>query len=406
MAAELNRPELVIERPGAGLAALTLAYFMQGLASIAVVGLAYPMAAGIGVPPESIARLVMVFSLSYAIAGPLLQRPLARLTRPQRMALALALWIAGALLAALVTSYALHVVSRIMLGAAGSVIGPTASTLAAMVVSPERRQRAIGTAYLGMTVALVAGLPATAQIGALLGWREVFWMMAAIGIAALALMLWLYPMGSATKAEAAAAAARQTAGLEGVRPFVWWSAAATFLLLGGQMLTYALVAVLLFERFGAGADAVALVFLCYGVGGVAGNLLGSRDLKARSVERAMQLAIGVVCAAHLGLWLAPDAPLIAVVYFFAGAASLAFQTRMQHRIIDTTGERADAAMSVNQSALHLGMASGALIGSLLVPAFGPAVLPLCSAAALAAGAAAFHVSGRMRPSAGAPRARQ
>lgn len=53
-----------------------------------------------------------------------------------------------------------------------------------------------------------------------------------------------------------------------------------------------------------------------------------------------------------------------------------YQTRMQNRLIETTGPRADLVMAINQSSMHLGMACGAFSGSLIVPAFGGGVLPL------------------------------
>ena len=375
-----------------GLASLTLAYFMQGLASIVVVGLAYPMSQDLGVAPESIARLVMVFSLAYAFTGTLLQPLLAPFSRTQRMLFGLALWTAGSLLAALAGSYELQVLARIMLGAAGSIIGPTASTLASLVVEPERRQRAVGSAYLGMTIALVAGLPATAQLGAIFGWREVFAGMSAIGAAALLLVFWLFPMGDARGDDRT----RPRAKLDHLVPFALWSSVTTFLLLGGQMATYALIAVLLNDRFDAGADAVAATFLLYGIGGVIGNLIGSRSLGAAGVERVMKITILLVALLHVPMFLAPSHWVLAAVYFFVGAASLMFQTRMQSRLIETSGPRADLVMAINQSSMHLGMACGAFSGSLIVPTFGVTVLPMVSACVVGAGVLCFFISSRIK----------
>lgn len=377
-----------------GLASLTLAYFMQGLASIVVVGLAYPMSQDLGVAPEAIARLVMVFSLAYAFTGMLLQPLLAPFTRTQRMLIGLAFWTAGSLLAALGGSYEVQVVARILLGAAGSIIGPTASTLASLVVKPEQRQRAVGSAYLGMTIALVAGLPATAQLGAIFGWREVFAGMSAVGTAALLLVFWLFPLGDAHGDDRT----RPRAKLDHLAPFAFWCSITTFLLLGGQMATYALVAVLLNDRFEAGADAVAATFLLYGIGGVIGNLIGSRSLGAAGVERVMKIAILLVALLHIPMFLAPSHWLLTAIYFFVGASSLMYQTRMQSRLIETAGPRADLVMAINQSSMHLGMACGAFSGSLIVPAFGVSVLPLVSAGVVGAGVLCFVVSSRIKSS--------
>lgn len=375
-----------------GLAALTLAYFMQGLAAIVVVGLAYPMSRDLGVAPEAIARLVMVFSLAYAFSGMLLQSLLAPLSRTQRMVLGLTVWTAGALLAALAGAYELQALSRIMLGAAGSIIGPTASTLASLVVAPEKRQRAIGSAFLGMTIALVAGLPATVQLGAIFGWREVFAGMSAIGAVAVALVLWLFPMGDAKGDDRS----KPRAKLDHLAPFALWSSGSIFLLLGGQLATYALLAVVQTERFESGAGAIAATFLLYGTGGVLGNILGSRTLGPRQVETVMKIAIALVALLHIPLYLAPDPWMLAAVYFLIGTCSLLFQTRMQSRLIEAAGPRADAMMALNQSTLHLGMATGALAGSLIVPAFGVAVLPLVSASVIGAGTLAFVASSRIK----------
>ena len=60
------------------------------------------------------------------------------------------------------------------------------STVAASLVSAERRAGAVATMFLGLTIANVAGVPLATWAGEHLGWHASFWDIPALGVATMA----------------------------------------------------------------------------------------------------------------------------------------------------------------------------------------------------------------------------
>ncbi|WP_164079231.1 MFS transporter, partial [Stenotrophomonas maltophilia] len=58
------------------------------------------------------------------------------------------------------------------------------ATIAADLVAPNKRASAIAMMFLGLTVAIVTGVPLGTFIGQQLGWRATFWAVAGLGVIA------------------------------------------------------------------------------------------------------------------------------------------------------------------------------------------------------------------------------
>ncbi|SPL62305.1 MFS transporter [Ochrobactrum soli] len=112
---------------------------------------------------------------------------------------AMTLFAAGNLVAAFSSSFATLMVARIMMAIASGLYVPGANSLAGVIVSAEKRGRALAIVSGGMTTAIALGLPA---IGVTIGGRlndsfgsnqVVFWSLALGVIAAVSeiISIWL-----------------------------------------------------------------------------------------------------------------------------------------------------------------------------------------------------------------------
>lgn len=371
-------------RETAVLALLSLAYFVVGVTSLAVVGVLGSIGAALAVSPGAAAGLVTAFALSFAVAAPLAQAWLTRWPLPALLTAGLVLLAAGAAATGLATSYEGALAARIASGAAAALVGPSALAIGAALVPAERRGRALGTIFGGMTLATVLGVPLAAWLGAHLSWRTVFLLVAGLGlITAVAARAWV-------PASVGAGRTRLSLGDVAVllaRRGVGFGILASLLQMLAQFITYALVAVLLAERFGSGADQVSVALLVFGAAGVVGNAVGGRLSDAIRPETVVRLSFAGLALSFLAVMAVPSYPLALVAFAGWAATSLLLMTPQQKRLVTLAGDRTAVALGLNSAAIYIGMAAGSSLGGAAHAVLGVQGLPALSLAVVLVAAA-------------------
>ena len=297
-------------RAGLALAALSLAYFTMGTASIAVVGLVHDIAADLGVSKPEVAVLITVFALTFALAAPLLQVAAGSLPRRTLLLGGLVVMASGCALSAVAPSYGGVVAARVLMALGAAAVGPVASGLGAGLVPPERQGHALAVVFGGMTLASVLGLPLTAWLGALWGWRAMFVGLALMGLAnAVSIALLVQDRRTAPGITLASLGQvfRQRAAA--------WSLGMSVCHMAAQFALFALVAPFLQERFGVPPARLSLALLVGGMSGVAGNLLAGWLGNRLGAPRSLQLALGGMTCASLALLLLPGLPLLGMAAY-------------------------------------------------------------------------------------------
>src|SRR5690606_6538349 len=118
--------------------------------------------------------------------APILTALTGRIARKPLLLGLMVLFIAGNLLAALSPSFGLLLAGRVLSAFAHGVFFSVGSTIAAGLVPENRRASAIALMFMGLTVAIVTGVPLGTHIGQILDWRATFWAVAALGAVAFA----------------------------------------------------------------------------------------------------------------------------------------------------------------------------------------------------------------------------
>jgi ACS family D-galactonate transporter-like MFS transporter len=153
-----------------------------------VMGVAQPfLTKDLHIQPETMGLIFSAFSWTYAFAqipgGLLLDRLGVRLT----YALSLALWSAATLAHGLMSSVAGLVGARLALGAAEAPCFPANSRILSTWFPQTERARANGVYAVGQYVGLGLMIPVLTWLAATFGWRMLFYVFGAIGIAFAAL---------------------------------------------------------------------------------------------------------------------------------------------------------------------------------------------------------------------------
>ncbi|MFJ2240826.1 MFS transporter [Streptomyces sp. NPDC087859] len=350
-----------------GLIALALGGFGIGLTEFLIAGLLPQIASGLAVSAAAAGWLISGYALSVAIGAIALTAATTRLPRKQVLVGLVALFVIGNLLSALAPNYQVMLLGRVVAAMChGSFFG-IGSLVACALAAPERKSRAVAVMFAGLTLANVLGVPFGALVGERWGWRAAFWAVTAIGVLALTGIAALVP---ARPTEAGHSAATPAAGLRAqFRAFrswqVWLTLTATGLGYGGMFGALSYIAYTFTEVGGFSSADVAWLLMVYGVGLVAGNLIGGRAAD-QDRDRALVLALlGLtVTLAVFGL-LAADPTASVVLVFLMGLFGFAAVPGMITRVTDVAHGAALAA-GANVSASNVGNALGAWLGGLAI----------------------------------------
>ncbi|HEY1106366.1 MAG TPA: MFS transporter, partial [Agromyces sp.] len=173
--------------PYNGLLALASIVFVGVVTEIMPAGLLPQMSADLGVSEAQIGWLVAAYAVTTAVTA----IPLTALTRAiPRKRLLLSLVVGFALVSgvtAIAGDYTTILVARTLGGMLAGLLWAIAAGYAMRMVEPEHSGRALSIAMVGTPLAFAFGLPIATTLGAALGWRAAFAVLAGL---ALVLAVW------------------------------------------------------------------------------------------------------------------------------------------------------------------------------------------------------------------------
>lgn len=374
-------------RPGPALLALAIGAFAIGSTEFLMMGLLPQVAADLRVSVPAVGYAISAYALGVVVGAPTLTALSTRFPHQRVLTGLMALFVLGHAVTALAPGYEGLLVGRFVTGLShGSFFG-VAAVVASRLAPPGKAASAISRVFTGLTVAQVLGVPFGTLLGQQLGWR---WAFAAIGllgvVTALAVLRWV-PL----RRDTATPLRREMADL--VRPQVLLTLAATAVGTGGLFAVYSYVAPILTDVAGFSAGAVAWVLVVYGLGTVAGTLLGGRTAD-RFPEASVVLGLlglGLSCLLLLVLSGSPAGALVglvvfAVLAFFVGPA-------LMNRTISVAPGSGLMASAFNQAAFNAANALGAAAGAqVLAAGFGLRATMVVGAALAVAGSAVALVA--------------
>lgn len=358
---------------------LTLGNFAIGTGVMIVPGMLNELSTDLHTSPAAIGMLISAFALTICIGGPFLASWTSAIERRTLLTGALLLYAAMHLIAAGAPGYNTLLAARMVTAIGAALFTAQAAATAGLMVPPEQRGKAIALVFLGWSIAAVVGTPIGAYLGAHIGWRPT---MGLVGLLAalFAAGVWLQlPRGLFVAPMDRAA----------------WQAlfANTPLLLAisvtaiqalGMFTVFSYLALGLKNSIGATPAVISMMFLCFGMTGVIGNVLG-----ARVMDRIGPVRVGIAAMAcmlsAIALWpfTYGSLPLTVALTLVWGLGCFAVNGAQQARLVAMAPPLASASVALNSSAIYLGQALGAFIGGIIVSSRGTADLPLYGAVPMA-----------------------
>ncbi|MFB8828809.1 MFS transporter [Azotobacter sp. CWF10] len=349
-----------------GVWALAVTAFAIGVAEFIVVGVLPSIAHDLDVPLARAGGLVGLYALALAVGTPIVVLGLAHLPRKPVLLWLVAVFLAGNVLSALSTSYAMLLAGRIVTAIAHGSFFAIGATVAARLAPEGQASRAIAMMFAGLTLAMVIGVPLGSLIGNGLGWRLPFHAVAALAaLALLATALWVpkLSMPPAGKAATQLAALRQ--------PAILSMMAVTLLGFGASFAAFTFVTPILTGITGFTTSIASLLLVVFGAATLAGNLTGGRLAASLGWQTALRrmLAALLVTLVALALLMPYKLPMVALLFVWGALAfgmSPGFQAGMLATAERDAPRAVDFASALNISAFNLGITLGETLGSAMV----------------------------------------
>jgi MFS transporter, DHA1 family, inner membrane transport protein len=359
--------------------ALALGGFGIGTNEFVAMGLLPDIASSLHVTEPTAGHVISAYALGVVIGAPVIAALSARVSRKTLLLSLMTVFTLGNVATVFAPTYGLLVAARFVSGLPHGAFFGVAALVAARLLGPGNRAKAVAQVMTGLTVATVIGVPVASWLGQNLGWRSAFALVVLIGLTTLtAIWSWLPELG----ATHATSPLTELGALR--RPQVWMALVVGMVGFGGMFAVYTYVATTLTDVAGLTRALVPLALMVFGLGMVVGNLLGGR-MADRSVVRSLYVAItalGVMLAVFVA---ASHNPYTAVLLLFGiGAAGGSIAPALQTRLMDVAADAQTLAAALNHSALNIANASGAWIGGLVIAAGYGYTAPAAAGAALAA----------------------
>jgi MFS transporter, DHA1 family, inner membrane transport protein len=378
---------------GLALVALALGGFAIGTTEFVTMGLLPDIADGVDRSIPVTGHIITAYALGVVVGAPVIVSLAARLPRRGlAVALVLALGV-GNVLTAVSSSYAGVLVARFVAGLPHGAYFGVASLLAASLVPPERRGRAVSLVMLGLSVATVVGVPAGTWLGQGLGWRSAYWAVTVITLATAAMILLFVP---ARSGDPTATVRGELSALR--RPQVLFAVSAGMVGFGGMFAMYSYIAPIVTDVTDLSRSVIPWFLFAFGVGSVAGSWVAGH-LADWDVERSVIAGfIASIVVLTLMFLLSPYTVPAFLVVFAVGILGSLLAVTLQMRLMHVAGEAEMLGAALNHSALNVANAVGALVGSVVIEAgLGYRAPSLLGAGLAVLGLAVFGVGLRLDP---------
>ena len=333
-------------------------------------------------------RVISAYALGVVVGAPLVAYFGARLPRRKLLIGLMAAYAAFNALSALAPNYPTLMAARFFDGLPHGGYFGVASLVAASMVAPERRGRAIALVLMGLPVANVLGVPVATWLGQTLGWRASYWVVA--GLAALTIVMVLTCVPDCP-GNPEATGRRELLALR--KPQVWFAIVAGAIGFGGMFALFSYVAPLATRVADLSDSAVPVFLLTLGLGMVFGNWLAGRAMDW-SLRKSLLGSPVALALALLASWLlAPYGYAVLPALFAVTTFGSVMALGLMMRLIDAAEHAETIGAALSHGSLNIGNALGAGLGGLTIAAgYGyrsplaiGAVLSLAGFAVLAAG---------------------
>ena len=341
--------------------ALMLGNIVTGCSVLAPAGMLGELSSGLDVSISTAGLLITFGAIMLCIGSPVTAWLTSRIERRILLTVTLAVLAFTNFASAFAPDYTSLLVIRLVMLAVGALYTPQAAGTAGLIVPEQKRGSTIAYIFLGWSLAAAVGLPLITFIASRYGWRAVYGGIGVMGCISFLLLAWRLPGGLM-----GAPVDLKTWADVGRNRLIMLLLSITTLQMSGQFVVFTFMGPLLAKLTGAGPDAIALVFACYGVCGFIGIAIATRIVDSWGAWKTSVLFTALMLTGVTGWALTAGIyPLMMVSVAIWGLGFASTNSMQQVRLVGAAPSLASASVSLNTSVLYVGQAVGSAIGGFL-----------------------------------------
>ena len=354
---------------------LAISAFLIVTTEFLIIGLLPALARDLGVSIAAAGQLVTLFAFTVMLFGPPLTAALAHLDRKKLFIAILLVFAFANGLAALSSNIWVLAVARFIPALMLPVFWGTASETAAQLAGPAIAGQAIARVYLGITAALLLGIPLGTLAANGIGWRGAFALLAGLSLLMAVAVLVCMP------------AVARTERVDFLRqahifkePLFLANVALSIVIFSAMFVAYTYLADILERVAGVAPQDVGWWMMGFGAVGLIGNWMGGKVVD-RSPVHATALFVALLALGMAAVTpLAGAGVLVCIALALWGIANTALYPICQVRVMNSVAHSQALAGTTNVSAANAGIGIGALVGGLTLQTAGIAHLGYVAAA--------------------------
>jgi MFS transporter, DHA1 family, chloramphenicol resistance protein len=365
-----DRPAALRSRLPLGVYLLAFSLFAMGSAEFLVAGVLPAIADDLRISLSSAGALISAFAIGVVVGGPPLAVMTLRWPRRTTLVAAQAVFAASVAVGLLADDFAVLLATRFVCGLAYAGFWAVAAVTAIGLVTPDRTARASGVVVSGLSLAMVAGGPASALLSHFTGWQGGFWAVVALtAVGAISTLVAL----PATSAGQEPSVRRELRTMR--QPQLWVVYAVTLLSTAAYMISYNYLAAFLTDISGISAVWVPAILTLFGAGAFVGLSVGGRIADRLPFHALLTGAAGIAASSALLALFAGRALPVVLLVLALGIAGFVLNPAIYGRVFTIASQAPTLAGATAVSAFQLGIS----------------LVPLLAGVALNAGAGVISI---------------
>ena len=352
------------------LLALAVSAFAIGTTEFISIGLLPLISKDLHVSITAAGLTVSIYALGVTVGAPVLTSITSSISRKTLLLWIMIVFIIGNSIAATAGSLTVLLTARIISALAHGIFMSIGSTIAADLVSKDKRASAISIMFTGLTVATITGVPIGTFIGQQFGWRLAFFAIVVVGVIAFIANSILVPK-NLSQAKPATFKDQLRLVKNGRLLLLFIITALGY---GGTFVVFTYLSPLLHEVTGFKEGTVAGILLLYGAAIAAGNMIGGRLSNKKPLTalfymfmiQAVILFLLIFALPYKGAGLAMIV-LMGLLAFMNVPGLQVYVVMLAERYVPGA---VDVASAINIAAFNAGIAIGSYLGGVVTNSLG------------------------------------